>query len=144
MGQPLLRRATTGVDDMLRAKYRFIDREPAQGQSELRVAATEFDIAAKRANLQLHIRERDYRVRRLLEETARQSDNVARENKINDLAPPIVQKLIAGGESVFDEAQLPIFVTVNDKIAAFLDDKLGLYQAPKAFQIAIAQIEAAF
>src|SRR5262249_45307515 len=70
MREPFGWRATAGVDGVFGADDRLVDRQPAQEQPKLRPLVAEVYVVGDGANLDLQVRQREYRVTRFLEEAA--------------------------------------------------------------------------
>jgi hypothetical protein len=79
MRQPLDRRAAADIDDVLGIGRRFLHGDPAQSQAKLRPAITELHIGIERADIHRQIGNGAHGVDGALDETARYSHKVARQ-----------------------------------------------------------------
>ena len=61
---------------------------------------------------------------RAVEEAARQADDVARHQDVDDLPLAVAQHLVARGHAVLDEAELAVGIAVDHEVAPLLDRAL--------------------
>ena len=118
-----------------------LHREPAQRQRELRPPVAGGDEGIERADLQLHVGERDDREGRPVEEAAGQADDVARHQDVDDLALAVAQHLVAGRHAVLDEAELAVGIAVDHEVAALLDRAFALDQRAQRLDVVRRQVD---
>ena len=86
MSEPLGRLPAPDIDDVLGVNGGLLGREPAQRQRKLRLAAAQRHEGIERADLQSHVGNGDDRVRGAVEEATGHSDDVPRQQEVDDLA----------------------------------------------------------
>src|SRR5262245_2075163 len=143
MSQAFGRGSAAGIDDVFGAGDGLLNGHPAQHQPELWALVAEANIVTDRTDLQLQIGQGKHGITGLFEKTAREADDVARKDQVYDLPLTIAQQLIARGKAALDQAQLAKLIAVNNQISTFINNELGLEQAPQARQIIVAQSEIA-
>jgi hypothetical protein len=126
---------------MLGIGGRLLHDDPGERQAELRPAIVELHVSFERADMHAHVRYGGDRIDRARIEAARHADDVAGQHDLEDLPLAVAQQLVAHGVAVLHEAQLAVFVAVDDEVAPAADGEFAVDDGVEAVEIGGRQID---